>query len=356
MKKRIGLIIVAFIFGIIISFEIMYLFPNVLEWFNIGKNNGKIVIEDGISEGINNVYDSVVVVENYRGNILSGNGSGFIYNKDGYIITNQHVIDNSGEIKIILSDGNIVDGNIIGSDEYADIAVIKIDKSYVKSVAKLGSSKSSKLGDTVFAIGSPMSSDYFGTVTKGIISGKNRLVEIPLVSSSNDWIMEVIQTDAAINPGNSGGPLCNVNGEVIGVTTMKISENEIEGVGFSIPIEDAIECAKRILKNEKIEKTYIGITMADTDTSSFLLRRHNISVDENINKGVIVMEITENGPAYNAGIKKGDVIIKLGEYDIKNSAYLKYYLYKYKPNDEVQIELIRNSEILHYNVILEKGE
>ena len=227
------------------------------------------VTENGISSGIENVYDSVVVVENYQKLKLAGIGSGFIYDSKGYILTNHHVIDGASEIKVKLMDGETLIATVIGSDEYADIAVIKIDSSYVKRVAKIGDSSKMKVGDTVFTIGSPLSVDYAGTVTRGILSGKDRMVAVSVGNSStNDWIMNVMQTDAAINPGNSGGPLCNVSGEVIGVNSMKIVKSEIEGIGFAIPIEDAIEYANLILKGEKIQRAYLGVSMTDFTTSS----------------------------------------------------------------------------------------
>ena len=188
-----------------------------------------------------------------------------------------------------------------------------------------------------------MSSNYSGTVTRGILSGKNRMVEVSVSSSSNDWIMNVMQTDAAINPGNSGGPLCNVSGEVIGINSMKIVQSEIEGIGFSIPIEDAMEYANKIVKGIEIKRAYLGISMGDISTSAYQLMRAGITIDPSITSGVIVFEASNDGPSGKAGIKKGDVITKIGNVEVKNVAELRYYLYKNKPNDKVDITIIRGT-------------
>lgn len=311
------------------------------------------VTENGISSGIENVYDAVVVVENYQNGKLVGIGSGFIYDIKGYIMTNHHVIDEATEIKVKLTSGDNVVASVVGSDEYADIAVIKVDQSYVKRVAKLGDNNKMKVGDTVFTIGSPISIDYAGTVTRGILSGKNRMVAVSVSnSSSSDWIMNVMQTDAAINPGNSGGPLCNVNGEVIGINSMKIVKSEIEGIGFAIPIEDAIEYAKLIISGEKIQRAYLGISMIDLTVSNQYLRQQGITIDESITSGVVVVSTEKDGPSAKAGIEKGDVIVKIGEYDVTSVAELRYYLYKYKPKDTIEIKVIRGKSNKIFKVTL----
>jgi serine protease Do len=315
-----------------------------------------IVNDNGISDGIENIYDAVVVVKNYQKSKLAGIGSGFIYDENGYIMTNHHVVDKASEIKIMLMSGETISAKIVGSDEYADIGIIKIDKSYVKSVAKIGSSEKAKVGDTVFTIGSPMSADYAGTVTRGILSGKDRMVEVSVNSSTNDWVMNVMQTDAAINPGNSGGPLCNVSGEVIGINSMKIVQSEIEGIGFAIPIEEAMSYAKQIVNGIKVKRPLLGISMGDIGTSTYLLRREGITIDSSITSGVVVFSVSENGPAYKGGLLKGDVITKIGSYSVSNSARLKYYLSKYKPGDTIDVHIIRGNEEKKLKVTLGESE
>ena len=346
-------VILSVFVGCGLMYMIIYYFPNT-----IVKTENKVekvvnVNEEGISSGIDNIYDAVVVVENYKKGKLVGIGSGFIYSGEGYIMTNHHVIDSSDEIKITLTSGESIEAKVLGSDELADIAVLQIDKKYATNIAKIGKSTDSKVGDTVFTIGSPMSSEFSGTVTRGILSGKNRMVEVSVGSSSSkDWIMNVMQTDAAINPGNSGGPLCNVSGEVIGINSMKIVQSEIEGIGFSIPIEDALQYANKIVKGEKIERPFLGIQMADVSTSSYYLSRQGIKIDSSITSGVIVISTTNDGPSGSAGIEKGDLIISIGKYSVKSVAELRYYLYKYEPNNEVDIKVIRGKEEKTFKVKL----
>ncbi len=353
MKKTIIASITTFFIGCASMYMIIRTYP--LNISNINNNTNVVdrkftVSEIGLSTGINNVYDSVVVVQNYKNDKSNGIGSGFIYNNDGYIMTNSHVIEGASNIKVMLMSGDAVDATIIGDDEYADIAVIKIDKKYVTKVATLGSSESINVGDTVFTIGSPISSEYYGTVTRGILSGKNRLVNVT-VESSNDWIMNVMQTDAAINPGNSGGPLCNANGDVIGINSMKLVQSQVEGMGFAIPIEDAISYANMIVKGEKIKRSYLGLRMVNV-SSTYNFANEGIKIDSKVISGVAIIEILKDGPCNNTGLKKGDVITKIGDYNIKTVAELRYHLYKYKPNDKINIVVNRNGKVMSYKVTL----
>lgn len=353
MKKTIIASITTFFIGCASMYMIIRAYP--LNISNINNNTNVVdrkftVSEIGLSTGINNVYDSVVVVQNYKNDKSNGIGSGFIYNNDGYIMTNSHVIEGASNIKVMLMSGDAVDATIIGDDEYADIAVIKIDKKYVTKVATLGSSESINVGDTVFTIGSPISSEYYGTVTRGILSGKNRLVNVT-VESSNDWIMNVMQTDAAINPGNSGGPLCNANGDVIGINSMKLVQSQVEGMGFAIPIEDAISYANMIVNGEKIKRSYLGLRMVNV-SSTYNFANEDIKIDSKVISGVAIIEILKDGPCNNTGLKKGDVITKIGDYKIKTVAELRYHLYKYKPNDKINIVVNRNGKVRSYKVTL----
>ena len=311
MKKTIIASITTFFIGCASMYMIIRTYP--LNISNINNNTNVVdrkftVSEIGLSTGINNVYDSVVVVQNYKNDKSNGIGSGFIYNNDGYIMTNSHVIEGASNIKVMLMSGDAVDATIIGDDEYADIAVIKIDKKYVTKVATLGSSESINVGDTVFTIGSPISSEYYGTVTRGILSGKNRLVNVT-VESSNDWIMNVMQTDAAINPGNSGGPLCNANGDVIGINSMKLVQSQVEGMGFAIPIEDAISYANMIVKGEKIKRSYLGLRMVNV-SSTYNFANEDIKIDSKVISGVAIIEILKDGPCNNTGLKREMLLLK----------------------------------------------
>lgn len=190
-----------------------------------------------------------------------------------------------------------------------------------------------------------------GTVTKGIISGKDRQVSVTINNSS--YIMEVLQTDAAVNPGNSGGPLVNINGEVIGITSMKLVENQIEGMGFTIPIELVMSCTDTLEKGEKIERPYLGVETSSID-NRFYLRRYNINIPDEVTFGAVIVNVVSNSPASNAGLKSGDVIVTIDDVEITDSTYLKYNLYKHKIGDKVKVKYYRDGKINETVVTLSK--
>ncbi len=355
MKKKILIVLI-----IVVSFFIGIGTTLVAtKYFNKDTTvlNKKVSIteNDSIKEAIDKVYDAVVLVEVYEGNQMVSTGTGFVYKKDdnnGYIITNHHVIEKNGTVKITNTAGNTVEAKILGSDEYADIAVLSVDKEAALEVAQIGSTEDIDLGDTVFTVGSPVGYEYMGTVTKGILSGKNRTVTVSL--ESGNYVVEVLQTDAAINPGNSGGPLLNINGEVVGVNSLKLVQDQIEGMGFAIPIEMAMTTVEKLEKGEKIDRPVIGIEMLDID-NPYALYYHKISIDDNIESGVAVVNVVSNSPASKAGLKKGDVIVGVEDKEVSNSAYLRFALYKYNVGDKVKIKYIRDGKLKETTVTLEKN-
>ena len=163
-------------------------------------------------------------------------------------------------------------------------------------------------------------------------------------STSSDYYMKVLQTDAAINPGNSGGPICNINGEVIGITNMKLVDATVEGMGFAIPIEDALLYANTLESGQDVKRPYIGIGMLDI-TDEYVLWQNGITLDKNIDSGIAVLEVTKNSPAEKAKLKKGDVILSIGGEKITSIAEFRYQLYKYFPGDTIEIEYIRNGKV-----------
>ena len=309
--------------------------------------NKTIVNETGIEESINSVYDAVVTVNSYFNDQMIGSGSGFIYKQDdkGYILTNNHVIDNSNNYEIILSSGETVKAELLGKDAYSDIAVLAIDKDKVPKVAKLGDNDLIEVGNTVFTVGSPMGEEFSGSVTRGIISSKERTVE------TDDVVTNVIQTDASINPGNSGGPLVNLAGEVIGITSMKLSSQEVEGMGFAIPINDVKVYVESLEQGKAVSRPYLGVSLINA-SDKYKLYYYGININSNINKGVVIGQIQNNGPADKAGLKVGDVITKIDDYDIENYSRLKYYLYKYKINDKIKVTYIRDGKEKTTDVVL----
>ena len=321
--------------------------------------NSTVIMENGsLAASVEKTVNSVVMVKTFNNNKSKGSGSGFIYKVDGdyaYIMTNHHVIDGGNKWTVITSDDEEIDGTVLGSDEYVDIAVIKVKKTSIMEAVTVSQNKVN-LGDTVFTIGAPVGYEYRGTVTNGIVSGLNRLVEVSVTNSlQGDYVMEVIQTNTAVNPGNSGGPLFNSNGEVVGVISMKLVENSIEGMGFAIPIEYAMSHVNKLEKGEKIERPLLGISMANV-TDTYLLFQNRIIVPEGVEEGVVVVEVADDSGASKSDLQKGDVIVKLNNAKVKNAAYLKYLLFKHNPGDTVTITYNRNGKEATTKVTLTKNE
>ena len=346
-------VILSLFIGISGTLLIVYYIPN--------GDGEKVVQEvtitesDTIAPAVNKVYDSVVTVLNY-GNQLQATGTGFVYKTDdkyGYILTNNHVISGSKKIEVTNTENVTVEATLLGSDEYADLAVLRVDKSFVLQVATLGSSTDSEIGDTVFAVGTPVDVKYAGSVTKGIISGKNRMVNVTL-DDGGAFMMEVIQTNTAINPGNSGGPLVNINGEVIGINTLKLVEDEIEGMGFAIPIEMATSVLDRLEKGEEIERPLLGVSMIDAN-NQYALFSYKVYLDKDYEKGVVVIDVEKDSPAGVAGLQKDDVILKINDVEIEDSTHLKYILYKYSVGDTVKLEYERDGKTNTVEVKLNKA-
>lgn len=333
--------IVTFLITTLCSGLICYVIVNnnKVEQTSPTSNKNVTITDTGLAESVSKVYDAVVVVKTYVKDRLYSTGTGFVFKTDdkyGYILTNHHVIESGSDIKVVFTSNDEVEVEVLGSDSFSDIAVLKVDKKYITSVASMGSSKDLRVGDTAFALGAPVdAATYSWSVTRGVISGKDRVVE------SSNYVMEVLQTDAAINSGNSGGPLCNVNGEVIGITNMKISSTSVEGIGFAIPIEVALEYAEHFISGEPIQRPYLGISMYDLSNNYFSRQT-----------GIYVSDIEINGPAHKAGIQKGDVITKINGKEVSTSSYLKYELYKHKIGDIVEITITRDGKELTLKVTL----
>lgn len=339
------IIIIALFIGAGSMYLLMYYYP-INGKTVINKSEKEVTVTDnGIADAVEKLYDAVVMVYTYKSNELYSSGTGFVYkseNGKAYILTNNHVISSGDKITVTFSNGDEETVKVLGSDEYYDLAVLTLDSSKIISVATIGSSDKMRLGDTVFTVGAPLDSEYFGTVTRGIVSGKDRMLEVSTNNSStSDYIVKVIQTDASINSGNSGGPLANSNGEVIGITSMKLVSSGVEGIGFAIPIEDAISYATVIEAGKTIERPFLGIAMYDVSNN---YGYQSINIDSSLKKGVIVSEVQKNSPAATGGIEQYDVIVKLDDTEIKNVATLKYYLYKHNIGDTVKITVNRQGK------------
>lgn len=357
-KNKINLVIylfVAFVLGGLVMYYIA-INTNVYQENKSGNttNNscracsGTVIVNDGsLSASVEKVYDAVMMIQNYQNNAIASTGSGFVYKTDdkyGYVLTNHHVISGATKIVLIRSDDKEIEGTVLGSDEYLDLAVVRINKSDVIDTAKIGTSENSKLGDTVFTIGSPLGYEYRGTVTDGILSGKDRLVTVSLSgSNTNDWVMKVLQTNAAVNPGNSGGPLVNTTGEVIGVISLKLVQTEVENMGFAIPIEYAMSHIDSLESGKTIVRPMLGISMLNV-TDTYALYRSGIMVKDDIKAGVVVVEIAKDSGASKSDLQKGDVVTKINNEKVDNMAYLRYELYKYNVGDKITITYLRDGK------------
>ena len=332
--------------------------------------------ENSTTQAVDKVKDAVVSVITYSANSqnslfgsaetdtdtntdqVSSEGSGVIYKKEGnfaYLVTNTHVINGAKKVDIRLADGTKVPGEIVGSDTYSDIAVVKIAADKVTTVAEFGDSDQLTVGETAIAIGSPLGSEYANTVTQGIVSSLNR--NVSLKSEDGQAIStKAIQTDTAINPGNSGGPLINIQGQVIGITSSKIATNggtSVEGLGFAIPSNDAINIIKQLEKNGKVTRPALGIQMVNlSNLSSTDLQRLN--VPSSVTAGVVVRSVQTSMPA-NGHLQKYDVITKVDDKTISSTTELQSALYSHSIGDSMTITYYRNGKEETTTIKLDKS-
>lgn len=271
-------------------------------------------------------------------------GSGFFISPRGYLLTNNHVVENTNEVSIILADGTTQKATIVGADPYSDIAVLKTEGK-VPAVVQLGNSDVLRPGETAIAIGSPLG-DFRNTVTVGVISATGRSID----SGRGYQIENLIQTDAAINQGNSGGPLVNLAGEVIGINTLIVrgtgSGAVAEGLGFAIPINTAQAVAAQIIEKGYFAHPFLGISY-QTITPD-IAAVYNLPVSW----GAYVTRVTPGGPAQRAGLQRGDIIIRVGEVALDETHSYLNALYAYKPGDRVVVEFVRRGQKMQVEITL----
>lgn len=278
---------------------------------------------------------------------ISSEGSGVIYKKEGkyaYLVTNTHVINGAKKVDILLADGNKVPGEVVGSDVYSDIAVVRISVDKAKAVAEFGDSNQLTVGETAIAIGSPLGTDYANSVTQGIISSQGRNVKLKADNGQN-ISTRALQTDAAINPGNSGGPLINIQGQVIGITSSKISNNgqtSVEGMGFAIPANDVVNIIKQLEEKGKVVRPALGIQMMDLSNLS-TSDLSQLKLPEKISGGVLVRSTLENMPASDK-LQRYDVITKIDDTNIESTADLQSALYSHQINDTIKVTFYRDGK------------
>ena len=378
--KVLVIILIGFLSGALGSFVTLQLYQ---KQGNQATNNNSGTVtqtsyknENSTTQAVNKIKDAVVSVITYSANKqssvfgteesnsdtdnqqIASEGSGVIYKKnenDAYIVTNTHVINGASKVDIRLADGTKVPGEIIGSDTFSDIAVVKISSEKVTTVAEFGDSSQLSVGETAIAIGSPLGSEYANTVTQGIISSLNR--NVSLKSEDGQAIStKAIQTDTAINPGNSGGPLINIQGQVIGITSSKIASNggtSVEGLGFAIPSNDAQNIIKQLESDGKVTRPALGIQMVNlSNVGANDLRKLNIP--SGLTSGVVVRSVQSNMPA-NGHLQKYDVITKVDDKEITSSTDLQHALYNHSIGDTIKITYYRNGKEETTSIKLDKN-
>ena len=332
--------------------------------------------ENSTTQAVDKVKDAVVSVITYSSNSQNSllgsdetdtdtnaeqvysEGSGVIYKKEGntaYLVTNTHVINGAKKVDIRLADGTKVPGEIVGSDTYSDIAVVKIAADKVTTVAEFGDSSQLTVGETAIAIGSPLGSEYANTVTQGIVSSLNR--NVSLKSEDGQAIStNAIQTDTAINPGNSGGPLINIQGQVIGITSSMIASNggtSVEGLGFAIPANDVINIIKQLEKDGKVTRPALGIHMVNLSNLS-TTDLQKLKLPGNVTSGVAVRSVQKNMPA-NGHLQQYDVITKIDDKAISSTTELQSALYSHSIGDSMTVTYYRDGKEETTTIKLDKS-
>ena len=274
-------------------------------------------------------------------------GSGVIYKNEGgyaYIVTNYHVIAKSQELEVLLADGTREKAELVGSDQWTDLSVIRIANTNVSTVAEFANSDEVEVGQTAIAIGSPLGSEFATSVTQGIVSATNRAVATDVDGDGQeDWVVTAIQTDAAINPGNSGGALINSAGQVIGINSMKISKSSVEGMGFAIPSNEVVSIIKQLEENGKITRPALGISMVNlTSVNTRVIQQMNLPAD--VKSGVVIAEVDSKGSAKAAGLQAYDVIVEMDGQKIEGIQNLRKVLYSHKVGDKMEVTYYRNGQ------------
>jgi serine protease Do len=308
-----------------------------------------------VTKAVDKVSDAVVGVVNIQEAGFwsqggeAGTGSGVIYKKangKAFIVTNHHVVEGASQIEVSLKDDTRVPAKLLGSDILTDLAVLEIDAKHVSKVAEFGDSDKVKPGEPVIAIGNPLGLQFAGSVTQGIISGTNRTIEVDLDRDGlPDWNAEVLQTDAAINPGNSGGALVNIEGQVIGINSMKIAQQAVEGIGLAIPINFAEPIIADLEKYGQVRRPYMGVSLRSlSDISSYHLQE-TLHLPKDVKEGVAIVEVVPMSPAAQAGLKQFDVIVALDDKPIGNILELRKYLYTEKSiGDTMKVTFYRDGK------------
>jgi serine protease Do len=314
-------------------------------------------VNSDVTQAVDKVSDAVVGVINIQqSNPLQeqsgdeGTGSGVIYKVAGdkaFVVTNHHVIERANGIEISLADGTRVPAKLLGSDVITDLAVLEVDSSEIETVAEFGNSDSLRVGEPAIAIGNPLGLRFSSSVTQGIISATERSIPVDLTGNGQiDWHAEVLQTDAAINPGNSGGALLNIEGQVIGINSMKIAQSSVEGIGFAIPTSVALPVIEDLERYGEVKRPQLGVGIQSLNEIPSYHWQETLNLPSDVRAGVMVSSVAPMSAAERAGLEQYDVIVKIDGEDIADGHDLRRFLYTEKQvGDEVEVSYYRNGTL-----------
>ena len=317
--------------------------PSKSDSISDARNTAVVQAAKKVSPAVVGITTKVYNRDMFNRKVLVGEGvgSGVIFDKAGYIVTNNHVVGTAKTVIVSLADGQSTEGTVVGRDEKTDLAVVKIKMDNLP-VAEFGDSDSLQVGEPAIAIGNPLGLEFQGTVTVGVISSLNRTI------GAEGQSMKLIQTDAAINPGNSGGALVDADGKVIGINSAKISKEGVEGLGFAIPINAARPILQDLIKNGKVVRPYLGLYGLDQQMAARFGMKLNVA-------GIYVYKVAAGGPLDQAGLRHGDVILKLDGTDVKDFSALQSVMDKHIVGDSVSLDYTRNGSDHEVTVVLQES-
>ena len=366
--SRLGYFLSGLIGVILGAILVIGVFPNFSTTSDISDNNGEqqkiskinqnvsVDVTTAVTDAYDVAGDAVVGITNIQEASFfsqsgeAGTGSGVVYKKENgkaYIVTNHHVVEGATSLEVSLADGTKVPANLLGSDVWTDLAVVQINDKDVKTVIEFGNSESLKPGEPVIAIGNPLGLQFSGSVTQGIISGLERMIEMDIDSDGVvDWNAEVIQTDAAINPGNSGGALVNLQGQLIGINSMKIAQSAVEGIGLAIPVNSVIPIIEDIEQYGEVKRPYMGVSIAPVAEITQYHRENTFRLPADVKEGVAIIEVVTGSPADRAGLQAYDVMVEMDGEPIPDMAAFRTHLYEEKViGEQVEVKYYRNGKI-----------
>ncbi|HMM21994.1 MAG TPA: trypsin-like peptidase domain-containing protein [Selenomonadales bacterium] len=307
------------------------------------RNTAVVRAAQAVGPAVVGIVNKAYARDNFNRRVVidQGAGSGVIFDANGLIVTNNHVVENAQELAVSLADGRTFTGRVLGTDPYTDLAVVKVDAAGLPA-AVLGDSDSLVVGEPAIAIGNPLGMEFQGSVTVGVISALNRSIDI------GERRFKLIQTDAAINPGNSGGALVNADGVVVGINSAKISVPGVEGIGLSIPVNTVRPIIQSILEKGRVVRAYLGVGIIDRNMAA------RYGYELKTDKGVYVARIVPGGPADQAGLHEGDIILKIAGAETNSAADLRAALDAQAVGSRVEVIAVRKGQTLSFTPVVEE--